>query len=72
MSDWPSNSEAAGEQSQHYESTQNEVLHVWDEHFAKDPTTDSASMQEIKEEMVVFFCHILGCYDCVFGLLNWT
>jgi hypothetical protein len=35
---------------------------------AKDPTTDLASVEEIKEEMA-FFAKILHCYDSAFGLL---
>jgi hypothetical protein len=44
-------------------------LHVLDENLAKDPTTDLASIEEIREEMV-FFGRILNCYDCVFSLLR--
>jgi hypothetical protein len=42
-------------------------LHVQDADLAKDPKTDVASIQEIREEMV-FFGHILHCHDCVFSL----
>jgi hypothetical protein len=47
------------------------LLHVRDENLAKDPTTDLASIEEIREEMV-FFGRILNCYDCVFSLLRRT
>jgi hypothetical protein len=43
-------------------------LHVRDENLAKDPTTDLASIEEIREEMD-FFGRILHCYDCEFSLL---
>jgi hypothetical protein len=43
-------------------------LHVWDENLAKDPTTDLASIEEIREEMD-FFGRILHCYHCKFSLL---
>jgi hypothetical protein len=46
-------------------------LHVREENLAKDPTTDLASIEEIREEMV-FFRRILNCYDCVFSLLRRT
>jgi hypothetical protein len=73
MSDWPSNSKAAGKQSQHHESAQNEIFaFLGCKCFAKDPTTDLASIQEIKEEMVGFFCRILRCYYYIFGLLYRT
>jgi hypothetical protein len=48
MSDRPSDLEAAGKQSQHYESTQHGVLNVWEGSFTKDPTTDlGSSLQEM-------------------------
>ncbi len=46
-------------------------LHVQNENLAKDPTTDLALIEEIREEMV-FFGRILHCYNCVFSLLQWT
>jgi hypothetical protein len=43
-------------------------LHVPGENLAKDPTTDLASIEEIREEMD-FFGRILHCYDCALSLL---
>jgi hypothetical protein len=43
-------------------------LRVREENLKKDPKTNLASPQEIKEEMH-FFRSILHCYDCAFGLL---
>ena len=37
----------------------------------REPTTNLASIEEIKEEMA-FFGQIIHCYDCVFGLLRRT
>jgi hypothetical protein len=50
---------------------ESKFLRVRLQNLAKDPTTDLASIEEIKEEMR-FFQSILGCYDCVFGLLRRT
>jgi hypothetical protein len=44
-------------------------LQVREENLKKDPKTNLASPQEIKEEMN-FFRSILHCYDCAFGLLR--
>jgi hypothetical protein len=44
------------------------LLTVRAENVAKDPTTDLASVEEIKEE-IAFFAKILHCYDSAFGLL---
>jgi hypothetical protein len=41
-------------------------LRVLEENFKKDPKTNLASPQEIKEEMN-FFQSILHCYDCALG-----
>jgi hypothetical protein len=46
-------------------------LRVREENLKKDPKTNLASPQEIKEEMM-FFRSILHCYDCAFGLLRRT
>jgi hypothetical protein len=43
-------------------------LHVQDGTLAKDPTTNWASVEEIREEMILFG-RILHCYDSVFSLL---
>jgi hypothetical protein len=46
-------------------------LRVREENLKKDPKTNLASPQEIKEEMNLFRS-ILHCYDCAFGLLRRT
>jgi hypothetical protein len=48
-----------------------EFLLVLEQNSRKKPTTNLASVEEIKEEMN-FFRIILHCYDCAFGLLRRT
>jgi hypothetical protein len=48
-----------------------EFLRVREQNSRKNPTTNLASVQEIKGEMN-FFQIILHCYDCAFGLLRRT
>jgi hypothetical protein len=48
-----------------------EFLRVREQNSIKNPTTNLASIEEIKEEMN-FFQIILHCYDCAFGLLRKT
>jgi hypothetical protein len=48
-----------------------EFLRVGEQNSIKNPTTNLASIEEIKEEMN-FFQIILLCYDCAFGLLRRT
>jgi hypothetical protein len=50
---------------------QTEFLRVREQNSIKNPTTNLASIEEIKEEMI-FFRIILHCYDCAFGLLRRT
>jgi hypothetical protein len=47
------------------------LLTVRAANVARDPTTDLASVEEVKEEMA-FFAKILHCYDSAFGLLRRT
>jgi hypothetical protein len=53
------------------EQLEEKLLNVRAANVAKDPTTDLASEEEIKEEMA-FFAKILHCYDSAFGLLRRT
>jgi hypothetical protein len=46
-------------------------LRVREQTLEREPTTNLASIEEIKEEMA-FFGQIIHCYDCVFGLLRRT
>jgi hypothetical protein len=46
-----------------------EFLRVREQNLKQNPTTNLASMKEIKEEMN-FFRIILHCYDCAFGLFE--
>jgi hypothetical protein len=46
-------------------------VHVQDENLVKDPTTDLALTEEIREEMDFFGC-ILHCYNCAVSLLRRT
>ena len=46
-------------------------LRVREQTLEREPTTNLASIEEIKEEMA-FFGQIVHCYDCVFGLLRRT
>jgi hypothetical protein len=46
-------------------------LCVQEQTLEREPTTNLASIEEIKEEMA-FFGQIIHCYDCVFGLLRRT
>jgi hypothetical protein len=48
-----------------------EFLRVREQNSIKNPTTNLALIEEIKEEMN-FFRVILHCYDCAFGLLRRT
>jgi hypothetical protein len=48
-----------------------EFLRGREQNSIKNPTTNLASIEEIKEEMN-FFRIILHCYDCAFGLLRRT
>ena len=48
-----------------------EFLRVREQNSNQNPTTNLASVEEIKEEMN-FFRIILHCYDCAFGLLRRT
>jgi hypothetical protein len=46
-------------------------FHVWNETLANDPTTDLASVEEIRQEMVLFG-RVLQCYDSISSLLGRT
>ncbi len=48
-----------------------EFLRVREQNLNQNPTTNLASVEEIREEMN-FFRIILHCYDCAFGLLRRT
>jgi hypothetical protein len=48
-----------------------EFLRVQEQNSIKNPTTNLASIEEIKEE-TNFFRIILHCYDCAFGFLRRT
>jgi hypothetical protein len=53
------------------EQLKSKLLTIHAANVVKDPTTDLASEEEIKEEMA-FFAKILHCYDSAFGLLRRT
>jgi hypothetical protein len=47
-------------------------LHVRDESLTKDPTTDLASIEEIREQMDLFGRILHHCYDWAFSFLRRT
>jgi hypothetical protein len=69
MPNSPASSEAAGQPSRNYRSTGDGVFASPRAKFEKKPTTNLASVEEIKEEMN-FFQIILHYYNCAFGLLR--